>query len=98
MLINGESGTGKELFAQGIHLASARSGGPFVAVNCAALPQDLIEAELFGFTAPEASPALPKSGRPGKFEIASGGTIFWMRFQKCRWTCRPNFCVFAGAW
>ncbi|MDH4992496.1 sigma 54-interacting transcriptional regulator [Aquamicrobium lusatiense] len=75
VLINGESGTGKELFAQGIHLASARSGGPFVAVNCAALPRDLIEAELFGYM-PGSFTGAHKSGRPGKFEIASGGTIF----------------------
>lgn len=75
VLICGESGTGKELFAQGIHLASARAGGPFVAVNCAALPRDLIEAELFGYM-PGSFTGAHKSGRPGKFEIASGGTIF----------------------
>ncbi len=75
VLISGESGTGKELFAQGIHLASARAGGPFVAVNCAALPRDLIEAELFGYM-PGSFTGAHKSGRPGKFEIASGGTIF----------------------
>lgn len=75
VLISGESGTGKELFAQGIHLASARASGPFVAVNCAALPRDLIEAELFGYM-PGSFTGAHKSGRPGKFEIASGGTIF----------------------
>ncbi len=75
VLITGESGTGKELFAQGIHLASPRAGGPFVAVNCAALPRDLIEAELFGYM-PGSFTGASKSGRPGKFEIASGGTIF----------------------
>ncbi len=75
ILISGESGTGKELFAQGIHLASQRANRPFVAVNCAALPRDLIEAELFGYVAGSFTGA-HKSGRPGKFEIASGGTIF----------------------
>ncbi|RTM02227.1 MAG: PAS domain-containing protein [Hyphomicrobiales bacterium] len=75
VLITGESGTGKELFAQGIHLASTRAGAPFVAVNCAALPRDLIEAELFGYM-PGSFTGAHKSGRPGKFEIASGGTIF----------------------
>lgn len=75
VLISGESGTGKELFAQGIHLASSRASGPFVAVNCAALPRDLIEAELFGYM-PGSFTGAHKSGRPGKFEIASGGTIF----------------------
>ncbi|MGO4560066.1 sigma-54 interaction domain-containing protein [Mesorhizobium sp. 2RAF21] len=75
VLITGESGTGKELFAQGIHLASSRACGPFVAVNCAALPRDLIEAELFGYM-PGSFTGAHKSGRPGKFEIASGGTIF----------------------
>lgn len=75
VLITGESGTGKELFAQGIHLASPRASGPFVAVNCAALPRDLIEAELFGYM-PGSFTGANKSGRPGKFEIASGGTIF----------------------
>lgn len=75
VLISGESGTGKELFAQGIHLASARAERPFVAVNCAALPRDLIESELFGYM-PGSFTGANKTGRPGKFEIASGGTIF----------------------
>lgn len=75
VLISGESGTGKELFAQGIHLASPRADRPFVAVNCAALPRDLIESELFGYM-PGSFTGANKSGRPGKFEIASSGTIF----------------------
>lgn len=75
IMITGESGTGKELFAQAIHLASARADSPFVAINCAALPKDIIEAELFGYVPGSFTGAL-KSGRPGKFEIASGGTIF----------------------
>jgi len=75
VLLTGESGTGKELFAQGIHLASERAQGPFVAINCAALPRDLIEAELFGYS-PGSFTGANKRGNPGKFEIASGGTIF----------------------
>ncbi|WP_372501558.1 sigma 54-interacting transcriptional regulator [Tistrella mobilis] len=75
VLITGESGTGKELFAQGIHLAGPRADRPFVAVNCAALPRDLIDSELFGYM-PGSFTGANRSGRPGKFEIASGGTIF----------------------
>lgn len=75
VLLTGESGTGKELFAQGIHNASSRSDRPFVAVNCAALPKDLIETELFGYVRGSFTGA-HEEGRPGKFEIASGGTIF----------------------
>lgn len=75
VLILGESGTGKELFAQAIHNASSRANFPFVAINCASLPKDLIESELFGYV-PGAFTGASKSGQPGKFELASGGTIF----------------------
>ena len=74
VLILGESGTGKELFSQAIHNASDRHSGPFVAVNCAALPFDLIESELFGYEEGSFSGASRK-GRPGKFELADGGTL-----------------------
>ena len=73
VLIQGESGTGKEILARFIHRASARSDGAFVALNCAALPRDLLEAELFGIEEKVATGVAP---RPGKFEIADGGTLF----------------------
>lgn len=75
VLILGDSGTGKELFANAIHHASARSRGPFLAINCAAMPESLIESELFGYSDGSFTGA-KKGGQPGKFEMASGGTIF----------------------
>ncbi|MFA6506961.1 MAG: sigma 54-interacting transcriptional regulator [Treponemataceae bacterium] len=75
VLIIGETGTGKELFAQSIHNASKRSLHPFVAVNCAALPEQLLESELFGYTEGSFSGAV-KGGRIGLFELAHKGTIF----------------------
>jgi PAS domain S-box-containing protein len=75
VLIQGESGTGKELFAQAIHNASARCNRPFVALNCAALPESLIESELFGYEE-GAFTGARKGGRAGKFEFADGGTLF----------------------
>ncbi|MHC1788689.1 sigma-54-dependent Fis family transcriptional regulator [Solidesulfovibrio sp.] len=74
-LLLGESGTGKELFAQAIHNASTRRKGPFVVVNCGALPRNLVQSELFGYVAGAFSGAL-KEGSPGKFELADGGSIF----------------------
>lgn len=75
VLIKGESGTGKELFAQAIHNSSPRRRGPFLALNCAALPRDLIASELFGYSQGAFTGANPR-GRPGRFEMASGGTLF----------------------
>ena len=75
VLITGESGCGKELLAQSIHNASNVSNGPFIALNCGAIPKTLIESELFGYE--EASfTGSKKGGKPGKFELADGGTIF----------------------
>ncbi len=74
-LIQGESGTGKEIFAQAIHNGGSRRKGPFVAINCGALPRDLIQSELFGY-AEGAFTGAKKQGNPGKFELADGGTIF----------------------
>jgi transcriptional regulator with PAS, ATPase and Fis domain len=75
VLITGESGTGKELFAHAIHNASARSQSPFVRVNCAAIPENLLEAELFGYE-DGAFTGAKRGGRLGKFELANNGTIF----------------------
>jgi propionate catabolism operon transcriptional regulator len=75
VLIIGESGTGKELFAQSIHNASIRSSQPFVAINCAALPEQLLESELFGYAEGSFSGA-SKGGKIGLFEQAHKGTIF----------------------
>lgn len=75
VLILGETGTGKEMFAQSIHNASARAGYPFVPVNCAALPEQLLESELFGYSEGSFSGA-QKGGKLGLFELAHKGTIF----------------------
>ena len=75
VLIEGESGTGKELFAHAIHNMSNRSNGPFVAINCASLPKDLFESELFGYEK-GAFTGANKEGKIGKFELANEGTIF----------------------
>jgi transcriptional regulator with PAS, ATPase and Fis domain len=75
ILLTGESGTGKEIFAQAIHQASSRRDHSFIRVNCASIPSELFESELFGYKAGAFTGAL-KSGKPGKFELAHRGTIF----------------------
>ncbi|KYH31181.1 sigma 54-interacting transcriptional regulator [Neomoorella mulderi] len=75
VLITGESGTGKELLAQAIHRASSRRNEPLIKINCAAIPENLLEAELFGYEE-GAFTGAARGGRPGKFELADGGTIF----------------------
>lgn len=75
VLIEGESGTGKELLAQAVHMASPRAPGPFVAVNCGAIPKDLVASEFFGYEGGTFTGAA-REGRAGKFEAANGGTIF----------------------
>ena len=75
VLISGESGTGKELFAQAIHHAGSRKLFPFVRINCAAIPKDLLESELFGYDT-GAFTGARAGGKPGKFELGHNGTVF----------------------
>jgi len=74
VLVTGESGTGKELVAQGLHYNSPRRNGPFVSINCAAIPEQLLESELFGYE-PGAFSGANKNGKLGRFELANKGTI-----------------------
>ncbi|MFA7148141.1 MAG: sigma 54-interacting transcriptional regulator, partial [Syntrophomonadaceae bacterium] len=75
VLVTGESGTGKEIFAHAIHNISPRRKGPFIKVNCAAVPETLLESELFGYSE-GAFTGARKEGKPGKFELANHGSIF----------------------
>ena len=75
VLITGETGTGKEVFAKAIHLESDRRDGPFIAVNCGAIPDNLLESELFGYEE-GAFTGARKGGKPGKFQLANHGTLF----------------------
>ena len=74
VLLEGESGTGKELFARALHALSPRAGGPFVAINCAAIPENLLETELFGYEKGAFTGATAR--KPGRFELAHRGTLF----------------------
>ncbi len=75
VVLQGESGTGKEMFAQAIHNKSARGNGPFIALNCGAIPRELVASELFGYE-DGAFTGAKRGGRAGKFELAAGGTLF----------------------
>jgi PAS domain S-box-containing protein len=75
VLLRGETGTGKELFAHAIHAAGSRRAGPFIKLNCAAVPSELLESELFGYEE-GAFTGARRGGKPGKFELAAGGTLF----------------------
>ena len=75
ILIQGESGTGKEVLAQAIHNAGKNASGPFVVVNCASIPREMFERELFGYE-PDAFPGSISEGKPGRFELAQNGTLY----------------------
>src|SRR5881409_4223374 len=74
LLLRGESGVGKDFVGRAVHTRSARRGGPFIKVNCAAIPTELLESELFGHEKGAFTGATAE--KPGKFELAHGGTIF----------------------
>jgi len=88
ILLQGETGTGKGLLARTIHQASPRAAGPFVDLNCAAIPATLIEAELFGFERGAFTDA--RQSRTGPIQAAHTGTLFLTRSGSCPWGCRPS--------
>jgi hypothetical protein len=92
VLILGESGTGKELLAHAIHELSARKAGRFVAINCAAIPEQLLESELFGHEKGAFTGAVKQT--LGKVEMAEGGTLFLDEIGDMPRPCRPNCCAF----
>ena len=94
VLITGETGTGKELVAQAVYKLSSRAKQPFVVVNCAAIPESLFEAELFGYARGAFTGAV--QSRLGRVHMAQGGTLFWMRWANCRSACKRSSCDFCS--
>lgn len=90
VLLVGETGTGKELIAHAIHAEGTRADGPFIAINCGALPRDLIESELFGY-AGGAFTGARREGQPGKFELAHNGTLFLDEINSLAPDLQANF-------
>jgi transcriptional regulator with PAS, ATPase and Fis domain len=95
VLIGGENGVGKEVLAKLIHQKSARSKKPLITVNCAAIPETLLESELFGYEEGSFTGAR-RGGKLGKFELAEGGTIFLTRSATCRRLCNRKSSGAAG--
>ena len=92
VLIQGETGTGKELIAHAIHNASPRSGHPLIKLNCAAIPFDLLESELFGHERGAFTGAIAK--KIGRFELAEKGLSFLTKLATYHSPCNPSCCVF----
>jgi DNA-binding NtrC family response regulator len=93
ILILGESGTGKELIARAIHFGGARAKGPFIAMNCSAIPSELAESTLFGHVQGAFTGA--RGNLKGCFEMADGGHCFWMKSETCPCSCNRSCC---GCW
>ena len=91
IFVTGESGTGKEVAAAAIHHLSKRSNQPFIALNCAAIPSELMESEIFGHIKGAFSGAV--SNRDGAATLADGGTCFWMSLAKWTLIYKPNYCA-----